>query len=184
MAEIFVYDVVERHLPQDYNDTYCNHILDAFESLINWMSCNSTKELPLLTSKGHSSVYDCDDKLKAQLDSSLFTDKGNELMKSCYDNWISSINFCTPCMYGNFTPFATKLKQLQGNPCYVNAEPNLNDTYKDVANKPVAESFDFLKMLTENDKAPITTIESKSKIEKITESKTELTFDEILSNFL
>ena len=77
-----------------------------------------------------------------QLDSSMFTDLGNELMKKCYDRWVSCAPIYTTgnCKHQfdsftgtpsdiRFTEFETEFKKICGYPSFSYPEPNLKDAY-------------------------------------------------------
>lgn len=146
MAKFIIYDRVVDHFPSDYQytDILPNQVVGTFCKLIEWMT-NAPERFgfpeKILVKERISRNITGD---VYQLDSSMFTDLGNELMEKCYDRWIS----CAPiyssgrsiCPYEfsnftgtnsdvKFTEFETEFKKRCGVEPFCRPEPNLKDAY-------------------------------------------------------
>jgi len=142
MSKFVIYDKIENHFPKDYQytDILPEQIRGLFCSLLCWMDSAPEKfgyiEMKLVKKQPRVGFG------PLQLDSSMFTDLGNELMTKCYDRWISSVPVYStgkhPYQYNSvsgtsddirFTEFETTYKKMCGCEPFKAPEPNLKDAY-------------------------------------------------------
>lgn len=195
MADVVIYGSVKECLPQDYVGPAPLSVQQTLASLLDWMKDTQTDSIKLLTPKGEKYEVGIVPIDKFQLDSSLFTDKGNDMMSHCFDRWLSSMDMdhlvqgpSVPLDINqvNFEPFIQMFKRLEGDPHYVNAEPNIEDAYKDTENVPTievedvkSESFSFLNLLDKDNSSNKVIQESKVTVHN--QSKEIKTLDDLLA---
>lgn len=142
MAKFIIYDRVTNYFPSDYQylDILPEQIRNLFFSLLTWMD-SAPEKFGFPEKKLIKRMAD-KNKMILQLDSSMFTDLGNELMKKCYDRWVSCAPIYTTgnCKHQfdsftgvpsdiRFTEFETEFKKLCGIEPFCRPEPNLKDAY-------------------------------------------------------
>lgn len=157
MATVIVYDVIKNHLPQDYQGPDPISIFNTMQSLLGWMADRKLLSSPKVMEYDGPCV-------EFKLDSTMFNDDGNTLMKHCYDRWVSSQNFDHPSQWCNvpleigqqmnFNGFEEMYKAMQGDPHYTAGQPNLEDTYKEETPKMEIEftAENIFKLFTKDDR--------------------------------